>query len=106
MTIGSLTADDVAATMAKRCADLREQHGLSLQAVADRAGLSKSHVWDMEQGRSRNPTVDTAVRLARAFGVSLDYMTGLSDDAPTLHPEALRIACEIDVLLRKPKNKR
>ena len=106
MTIGSLTAEDVAATMAKRCADLREQHGLSLQAVAERAGLSKSHVWDMEQGRSRNPTVDTAVRLARAFGVSLDYMTGLSDGAPTLHPEALRIACEIDVLLRKPMKQR
>jgi hypothetical protein len=41
--------------------------------------------------------------LARAFGVSLDYMTGLSDNAPTLHPEALRIACEIDTLLRKKK---
>lgn len=47
--------------------------------------------------------VDTAVRLARAFGVSLDYMTGLSDNAPTLHPEALRIACEIDVLLSRKK---
>lgn len=100
MTIGSLTAEDVAANLAKRCRDLREQRDLSLQAVADRAGLSKSHVWELEQGRSRNPTVDTAVRLARAFGVSLDYMTGLSRDAPTLHPEALRIACEIDVLLR------
>lgn len=105
MTIGSLTAEDVAATMSKRCIALREQHGLSLQAVADRAGLSKSHVWELEQGRSRNPTVDTAVRLSRAFGVSLDYMTGLSDDAPTLHPEALRIACEIDVLLRKKSNR-
>lgn len=103
MTIGSLTADDVAASMAKRCRDLREQRDLSLQTVADRAGLSKSHVWELEQGRSRNPTVDTAVRLARAFGVSLDYMTGLSSDAPTLHPEALRIACEIDVLLRRKK---
>lgn len=103
MTIGSLTADDVAASMAKRCRDLREKRDLSLQTVADRAGLSKSHVWELEQGRSRNPTVDTAVRLARAFGVSLDYMTGLSSDAPTLHPEALRIACEIDVLLRRKK---
>jgi transcriptional regulator with XRE-family HTH domain len=105
VTIGSLTADDVAASIAARCAALREQHDLSLQEVADRAGLSKSHVWELEQGRSKNPTVDTAVRLARAFGVSLDYMTGLSRDAPTLHPEALRIACEIDVLLRR-KTKR
>lgn len=103
MTIGALTATDVAKTIAKRCIKLREQRDLSLQEVADRAGLSKSHIWELEQGRARNPTVDTAVRLSRAFGVSLDYMTGLSDDAPTLHPEALRIACEIDVLLRKKK---
>ena len=101
MTIGSLTAIDVAAMMAKRCAELRNERDLGLQEVADRAGISKSHVWCLEQGRSRNPTVDTAVRLARAFGVSLDYMTGLSDNAPTLHPEALRIACEIDALLRR-----
>lgn len=103
MTIGAITADKVAKKIAKRCAELREQHGLSLQEVADRADLSKSHIWELEQGRARNPTVDTAVRLARAFGVSLDYMTGLSDNAPTLHPEALRIACEIDVLLREKK---
>lgn len=104
MTIGSTTAEDVAGAIASRCIELREQHGLSLQEVADRAGLSKSHVWELEAGRARNPTVDTAVRLSRAFGVSLDYMTGLSDKAPTLHPEALRIACEIDALLR-PKKK-
>lgn len=106
MTIGSLTAEDVAATIAKRCVALRVQHDLSLQEVADRAGLSKSHIWELEQGRARNPTVDTAVRLARAFGVSLDYMTGLSENAPTLHPDALRIACEIDVLLRHNKARR
>ncbi len=103
MSIGSLTAEDVAESIAKRCVSLRSEHGISLQEVADRSGLSKSHIWELEQGRARNPTVDTAVRLARAFGVSLDYMTGLSSDAPTLHPEALRIACEIDVLLRRKK---
>jgi transcriptional regulator with XRE-family HTH domain len=103
VTIGAITADKVVKKIAARCAELREQHGLSLQDVADRAELSKSHIWDLEQGRARNPTVDTAVRLARAFGVSLDYMTGLSNNVPTLHPEALRIACEIDTLLRKKK---
>ncbi len=105
MTIGSLTADDVAKNIAERCLELRKDRDLSLQDVADRAGLSKSHIWELEHGRAKNPTVDTAIRLARAFGVSLDYMTGLSKSAPTLHPEALRIACEIDVLLRKRKGK-
>lgn len=101
MTVGSDTAEDIAATIARRCASLRGQRGLSLQDVADRAGLSKSHVWELEQGRARNPTVDTAARLARAFGVSIDYLIGVGTETPDLHPEALRIACEIDVLLRK-----
>ena len=103
MTIGSLTADAIAKTIAERCSALRKDRDLSLQDVADRAGLSKSHIWDLESGRSRNPTVDTVLRLARAFGVSLDYMAGISNKAPTLHPEALRIACEVDALLRKKR---
>lgn len=105
MTIGSGTAERIAVTISERCAALREQYGLSLQEVADRAGLSKSHVWELEQGRSRNPTVDTAARLARAFGVSLDYLIGASTDRPDMHPEALRIACEIDALLRRSKTR-
>jgi transcriptional regulator with XRE-family HTH domain len=103
MTIGSDTAEDIAATIATRCIKLRVERKLSLQEIADRAGLSKSHVWDLEQGRSRNPTVDTAVRLARAFGVSIDYLIGIGTTQPDLHPEALRIACEIDALLRRKR---
>jgi hypothetical protein len=33
--------------------------------------------------------------------VSIDYLIGVGTETPDLHPEALRIACEIDVLLRK-----
>ncbi|MCM0751990.1 hypothetical protein DEA98_14045 [Brucella pseudogrignonensis] len=90
----------VGETISKRMKDLRKQHKLSLQQVADRAGTSKSHIWEMENGRSKNPTVDMAVSIANALGVSLDYLTGLSTQTPDLHPEALRIACEIDALLR------
>ena len=103
MTIGSDTAEDIVAMIAKRCIKLREERDLSLQEVADRSGLSKSHVWDLEQGRARNPTVDTAVRLSRAFGVSIDYLIGIGTTQPDLHPEALRIACEIDALLRRKR---
>lgn len=81
--------------------ELRAARGLSLQAVADRAGITKSHVWDLEQGGARNPTIGTAVGIATALGVSLDYLTGLTSAEPCLHPEALRIACEVDALLRR-----
>ena len=94
-----MDAETIARTISGRTRELRDARGLSLQAVADRAGLTKSHIWELEQGRSRNPTISTAVSLARALGVSLDYLTGLTNAAPSLHPEALRIACEIDALL-------
>lgn len=90
---------DVGRTIGERLALLRSQHGLSLQEVADRVGCTKSHIWELEQGRSRNPTINTAVGIANALGVSLDYLTGLSSTRPNLHPEALRIACEIHALI-------
>lgn len=94
-------ATEIAAQISRRAAKTRARLGLSLQAVADRAGLSKSHVWDLEKGRSANPTIATAVAVARALGVSLDYLTGLKSAEPNLHPEALRITCEVDALLRR-----
>lgn len=83
-----------------RLKELREGKGLSLQDVADLSGASKAHIWDIERGKSQNPTINTAVAIATALGVSLDYLTGLSSVQPALHPEALRIATEINALLR------
>jgi transcriptional regulator with XRE-family HTH domain len=103
VSIGSDLATEIVATIARRCAELRSEYDLSLQDVADRAGLSKSHIWDLEQGRQRNPTIDTAIRLASAFGVSLDSLIGKDSKRSTLHPEAMRIACEVDAILRRKK---
>lgn len=83
-----------------RAKELRKLRGLSLQQVCDRAGMTKSWLWEIEQGRQTNPTINSAVALSRALGVSLDYLTGLSTTVPDLHPEAIRIAVEIDALLR------
>lgn len=88
--------DRIAAVMIER----RELLGLSLQAVADRAGLAKSHIWELEAGHARNPTLNAMMGISRALGVSLDYLTGQSNTLPDLHPEAMRIAIEIDSVLR------
>lgn len=87
--------------IAARMKELRAERKISLQELADRAGTSKSHIWSLEQGRSRNPTIEMALSIANALGVSFDYLAGLSSDRPDLHPEALRIACEIDMILRR-----
>lgn len=45
----------------------REALGMSLADVAKAAGCTKSHVWELEQGRSRNPSVATLHKLAMAL---------------------------------------
>lgn len=42
---------------------------LSLEDVAQRSGFTKSHVWELEQGRARNPTVSMIAGLSEALGV-------------------------------------
>jgi len=55
-------------------ANERATLGLSLQEVADRAGITKSHMWELEQGRSVNPTIWTVYGLSRALGVPFSKM--------------------------------
>lgn len=95
--------DIVVSEIADRCRALRSQRGLSLQEAGDRAGFTKSHMWEFEQGRARNPTIRMLIGLSRAYGVSLAYMIGATTDQPPLSPDALRIAADIDALLRKGK---
>lgn len=47
----------------------RMARGMSLDDVAQVAGCTKSHVWQLERDRSRNPTVALVYGLAKALGV-------------------------------------
>src|SRR5262245_50686129 len=92
--------DKLIAKIAARCISMREKRGLSLEEAGERAGFTKSHMWEFEQGRASNPTIRMLLGLARAYGVSLEYIIGISTSEPPLDPEALRIAADIDQLLR------
>jgi len=52
----------------------RKAQSMSLDDVAQAAGCTKSHVWEMEQDRSRNPTVAMVYGLAKALGVPFPIM--------------------------------
>lgn len=95
--------DKLIAQIAARCVALREERGLSLQEAGDRAGFTKSHMWEFEQGRAVNPTIRMLLGLARAYGVSLEHIVGISTGKPPLDPDAIRIAADIDRLLRKAR---
>lgn len=60
----------------ERLFSLRQKSGESLQQVADAVGVSKAHVWELEKGRSKNPSFELVRKLAGHFGVTIDVITG------------------------------
>lgn len=68
---------DLSETLAQRMRSARAERGLSLQEVGDLSGMTKSHVWEIEQGRSKNPTVQTILGLCYALDMSPADFLGL-----------------------------
>jgi transcriptional regulator with XRE-family HTH domain len=59
-----------------RITKLRLSQKESLQQVADAAGVSKAHIWELEKGRTDNPSMGLVTRLANHFGVSVSFLVG------------------------------
>ena len=57
-----------------RIKELRMRKGDSLQQVADAIGASKAHIWELEQNRSKNPSLDLLQKLASHFGTTISYL--------------------------------
>ncbi|WP_131739365.1 helix-turn-helix domain-containing protein [Actinomadura roseirufa] len=55
---------------------IRKERGLSQEALAEKAGLSKDTVAKLEQGRRRGERTTTLMRLANALDVDLGELTG------------------------------
>ncbi len=62
-----------------RLYELRKSHNISQPALGTAVGLSKQTINDIEKGRSKT-TIDKAILLADYFNVSLDYLTGRTDE--------------------------
>ena len=58
---------------------LRAGKGLSQKKLAEIVGVSPGNVSDWESGKTKPGYVALAA-LARCFGVSADYLLGLTDD--------------------------
>ncbi len=59
---------------AGRLRELREQAGLTQEQLADKAGLTKWGITDLERGR-RSPTWETVLVLCQALGVECTAFT-------------------------------
>lgn len=61
-------------TLGEMVKNNRHALGMSLEDVAKKAGFTKSHIWEIEAGRSVNPTVQTVAGLAQALGLPSDMV--------------------------------
>lgn len=59
---------DICTRLGKNVRRLREEQGWSQEDYADRAGIHRTYVSDIERGR-RNPTVTVVEKLAKPFGI-------------------------------------
>jgi transcriptional regulator with XRE-family HTH domain len=91
-------------TVGQRVKIRRHELGLSQDALAEKAGISKSFLSDLENNR-RSIGAETLLDLGRAMGLSLDFlMTGQAseDRAEKEVPAALaRFAAEQGLSVRK-----
>lgn len=69
-----------ASKLGVRLRTFRMKKKLSLQELADKIGASKAHVWDLEQGKTRNPSLGLLTELSRALDVSIKELVGEAEE--------------------------
>ena len=61
-----------------RMRDLREDADLTQRQLVEKLGMHKTTYTNYEQGK-REPPIAVLIRLAEFYGVSLDYIAGLTN---------------------------
>ena len=70
----------------ERLAELRKDHGMNQQELADKLGLSLSAISSYERDVN-SPDDDVKVKLAKMFNISLDYLLGATNEEIPLFRE-------------------
>ena len=85
-----------------RLKELRLKRGESLQQLADAVGVSKAHIWDLETGKSANPTMELLTKLAEHFETSVSALVG-EDPAAASDPELVAMFRDLKRLTEKDR---
>lgn len=67
--------------LAVKLKQLRLRSGKSLQQVADDVKVSKAHIWDLERGASKNPSLELLKRLADYYKIGVAELVGEDPEA-------------------------
>lgn len=72
---------EVCVALGSKLKELRIRKGESLQSVADAVGASKAHIWELETGKSTNPSIELLTELAKHFDVPVASLIGENPNA-------------------------
>ena len=73
-------------TFGRRMRQRREQLGMSQQELSRLTGIPQSRLSEFEGGGRTEMTVSTALKVARALGVGIDYLAGTFDEVAEAVP--------------------
>src|SRR5580765_4816031 len=82
-------------TVGGRIRHVRTQRGFTLEQLAEKAEISKSFLWDVEQGSDISG--ERLLRVANALGASLDYLTR-GEALSEYKPASVEIPAELHAL--------
>lgn len=77
-------------TVGRRINFIRTENGLTLEALAGRAGISKSFIWAVEQDRS-GISGRRLLQVANALGASVEYLLRGEPAPQGYEPEAIEV---------------
>lgn len=69
----------------------RKALGLSLGGLAKRVGSSKAHIWALERGQSKNPTLWLILSLCEGLQCSLNSLIGEDVSQPTITDQEMSL---------------
>lgn len=84
-------------TVGQRIQYVRTNLGLTLEQLAERAGVSKSFLWEVEHDNS-GMSGERLLRMANALGASLDFLLRGEPAAEGYQPKAIEIPWELGEL--------
>jgi transcriptional regulator with XRE-family HTH domain len=68
----------MASRLGQKLHKLRKDNGFTLDELAERSGLSKSYLWELENRESQRPSAEKLTALANVFSVAPTYF--IEDD--------------------------
>jgi transcriptional regulator with XRE-family HTH domain len=80
----------VATALGDKIRELRQKRGYTLEKLAELTESSKSYIWELENKKPPRPSAEKLGAIARALGVTVDYLIGaaIPEDLQTAEDRA------------------